>query len=107
MKVDIEDEALCELITTGGTKDRKYRFLKSNATFQRDLLNVLRIFDTVDRTDDLRKFDSLHYERLKHDLLGFSSVRIGYKSKYRLIFTEHEDGLRIILIEINEHYGDK
>ena len=58
-------------------------------------------------TSDLEHYASLHYEKLKHDKSGLSSVRIGYNTKYRLIFEEFDGGIRIMLIEINEHYGDK
>lgn len=61
----------------------------------------------VDTVSELSNIKSLNYEPLIGDLLGYSSVRIGFKSKYRLLFTEHEGGILIKLIEINEHYGDK
>lgn len=56
---------------------------------------------------DLGRYGQLHYEALKYDFAGKHSVRIGYNSKYRLIFEEFDNGIRINLIEINEHYGDK
>lgn len=67
-------------------------------------MDLLRI---AHNTSELVFFKSLHYEKLKYDRSGQSSVRIGYNTKYRLIFEEFDDGIRIKLIEINKHYGDK
>lgn len=47
---------------------------------------------------------SLSYEPLKGS--PYSSVRVGYDTKYRLIFEEHEDKITLVLIELSEHYGD-
>ncbi len=47
---------------------------------------------------------SLAYEPLTGS--PYSSVRVGYDTKYRLIFEEHEDKITLLLIELSEHYGD-
>ena len=67
----------------------------------------MAILRTVTNTSELSWHKKLNYEPLKYGLSGYSSVRIGFTSKYRLIFEEFEGGIRIKLIEINEHYGDK
>ncbi|MDO4929762.1 MAG: hypothetical protein Q4E59_01365 [Bacteroidales bacterium] len=105
--IEYEDEAIEILITTGRSNDKRYRKLSSNATFKRDLSKVMSLIRSVSNVKELAKFKQLNYEELRFDLSGLSSVRIGYKSKYRLIFEEFENGIRINLIEINEHYGDK
>lgn len=107
MQIDIEDEELETLILYGKTDGKKYKRLSKNKTFLRDLSRVISILRTVPCTQSLKAFGSLHYENLKYNLSGFSSVRVGYKTKYRLIFEEFENGIIIKLIEINEHYGDK
>lgn len=107
MIIEYEDEELRILITAHNSTDKRYKKLKSNATFLKDLDKVMMLLRTAKSTSDLDKFHQLHYEKLKYDLSGKSSVRIGFTSKYRLIFEEFENGIRIKLIEINEHYGDK
>lgn len=105
--IEYEDEAIETLIKTGKSNDKRYKKLASNASFKRDLSKVILIFRSVSNAKDLGRYKQLHYEALKYDLAGKNSVRIGYNSKYRLIFEEFENGIRINLIEINEHYGDK
>lgn len=107
LAIEFADEELEALILYHKSDDRRYRKLKSNATFLKDLDGVMAILRTVTSTSDLAFFRKLNYEKLSHDLSGLSSVRIGFKSKYRLIFEEFDGGIRIKLIEINEHYGDK
>ena len=105
--IEYEDEAIETLIKTGRSNDKRYKKLVSNASFKRDLSKVILILRSVSNAKDLGRYGQLHYKSLKHDLAGKYSVRIGYNSKYRLIFEEFEKGIRIKLIEINEHYGDK
>lgn len=105
--IEYEDEAIEILIRTGRSNDKRYKKLVSNASFKRDLSKVMLIIRSVSNAKELGRFGQLHYEPLKYDLAGKYSVRIGYNSKYRLIFEEFENGIRIKLIEINEHYDDK
>ena len=105
--IEYEDEAIETLIKTGKSNDKRYKKLSSNASFKRDLAKVILILRSVSNTKDLGRYGQLHYEALKYDFAGKHSVRIGYNSKYRLIFEEFDNGIRINLIEINEHYGDK
>lgn len=108
LKIECEDIELSDLILRGRcTTNRLYKKLSSNASFKTDLAKVLKKMKMVDNFFELKDIGSLHYEPLVGDLLGYSSVRIGYKSKYRLLFTEHEEGIVIKLITISEHYGDK
>lgn len=107
LNIEYKDEELKLLIETGKSNDKRYRKLKSNATFMRDLRMVIDLIRPVDNVDELRMFKKLNYEHLRHDYEGMSSVRIGFTSKYRLIFEEFDNGIRICLIEISEHYGDK
>lgn len=107
LAIEFADEGLEALIVYHKSNDKRYRKLKSNAAFLNDLDGVMAILRTATNTSELTYFRRLNYEKLSHDLSGLSSVRIGYKSKYRLIFEEFDGGIRIMLIEINEHYGDK
>lgn len=105
--IEYADEAIEALITTGYSNDKRYRKLNSNATFKKDLKKVMLFLRSAECTEELFRYKQLHYERLRFELFGKSSVRIGYSSKYRLVFEEFDNGIRINLIEINEHYGDK
>ena len=105
--IEYGDVAIMELITYHSSDDKRYRKLKSNARFLRDLDSVMAIIRAVTNTSELSNHKKLNYEPLNYGLAGYSSVRIGYTSKYRLIFEEFDGGIRIKLIEINEHYGDK
>lgn len=107
LAIEFADEELEALIRYHKSNDKRYRRLKSNSTFLKDLDSVMAILRTITNTSELAAFGRLNYEKLSHDLSGLSSVRIGFKSKYRLIFEEFDGGIRIKLIEINEHYGDK
>ena len=58
--------------------------------------------------EDLKRMSFLHYEQLKYDYSGSSSVRLLKSYVHRLIFLEHEDGIELELIEIDDtHYGNK
>lgn len=107
LDIEYKDEELKLFIETGKSNDKRYRKLMSNSTFMRDLRMVMALIRPVDNVSDLRMFRKLNYEHLHYDYEGYSSVRIGFMSKYRLIFEEFDNGIRICLIEISEHYGDK
>ena len=107
LAIEFADEELEALIVYHKSNDKRYRKLKSNATFLKDLDGVMAIIRAATNTSELADFRKLNYEKLSHDLSGLSSVRIGFKSKYRLIFEEFDGVIRIKLIEINEHYGEK
>lgn len=50
----------------------------------------------------------LHYEQLRHEYAGYSSVRLSNSYVHRLIFKEINGGIQIELLEIDEtHYGNK
>ena len=107
MKIDYDDEELRLLIECGKSTDKRYKKLKSNGTFRKDLDMVMSLLNAASSTKELAFFAKLHYESLKYEFSGYSSVRIGFTTKYRLIFQEFDGGIRINLIEISEHYGDK
>ena len=85
----------------------KYKKLKSSATFHKYFKRVILIIKRSKDINELKINGALHYERLKYDLIGYSSVRIGFNTKFRLILKERENGIEIEAIEISEHYGDK
>lgn len=107
MDVNFEDEELETLITCGKSKNKLYKKLSRNVSFMRDLIKVYNTLLTLPNVDSIKCIGSLNYEKLRYNYSGKSSVRIGFKTKYRLIFIEKEDGLSVKLLETNEHYGDK
>ena len=106
MIVDFADTDLQELIEYG--KNNKYKKLSKDKVFCAALVSVYKLLVTVENTIDLKQFSFLHYEKLKFDRSGQSSVRIQNGRVERLIFEEYDKGIRILLLEINEsHYGRK
>ena len=106
MIVDFADTDLQELIEYG--KNNKYKKLSKDKVFCAALVSVYNRLLSVENTEELKQFSSLHYEKLKFDRSGQSSVRILNSRVERLIFEKFDEGIRIVLLEINEsHYGRK
>ena len=82
----------------------KYKSYRSNTKFIRNLDKVIRFLEQAKDIKAVSVITSLAYEHLTNS--PHSSVRVGYDTKYRLIFDEHEDKITLVLIEISEHYGD-
>lgn len=60
------------------------------------------------RTDDLKQFSFLHYEKLRYQKEPLSSVRLVNGMVERLLFSETEDGIEVELLEIDSTlYGNK
>lgn len=106
MNVIFLDDALKELYETGKTKDSRYKKLCRDRRFIEAYIDVVALFESVETTSSLKTFSYLHYEQLRHR--PESSVRIMNNRVERLLFTEHEEGIEVKLIEINStHYGNK
>lgn len=106
MKIDFEDKDLKELIETGHNK--KYKKFSKVKDLMNGLLRAYRIMDVSPNVSMLSQFSFLKYEKLKYSYSGYSSVRIANGYVERLIFTEHDNGIRIKLVELdNTHYGNK
>lgn len=108
MKVTFSDKDLQEFCTTGKSDKSAYkRFVKDKA-FMVALARVLTTLISASNTSSLKGYSFLHYEKLKGDRAGQSSVRIANNRVERLIFTENESGIEIHVIELNtQHYGRK
>lgn len=107
MKVDFDGkkgEGVKDLIING--RSGEYKKLSKDIRFLENLISLYNLICDEDNTEALRKYSYLHYERLKHS--GLSSVRIISNRVERLIFKETDEGISIVVIEINEtHYGNK
>lgn len=106
MNVIIEDKDLEYLLE--GKEKGKYKKLAKDRKFLQKLIFAYDRMLEVERADDLAQFSFLHYEKLIGNRSGQSSVRVMNGRVERIIFTEHEGGITIKLIELNqEHYGNK
>ncbi len=106
MNVIFLDKALEELSRKGTTTNKKYKKLCRNKKLIEGFIQTVKIMIKVERTEELRKYSFLHYERLKNDKR--SSIRIKNGSIERLLFYETKNGIEVELIEIDDtHYGKK
>ena len=105
MKVNISDKDLDELIRTG--KNNKYKRYSRDRRFMEGLARVYKVMLNVADTDGLKPYSFLHYEKLANNV-NLSSVRVLNGRVERLLFRELDDGVEIIIIELNnDHYGNK
>ena len=106
MDVIFTDDSLKELYETGTTKDSRYKKLTRNRQFIDSYIQVIDLMLATDNASGLAAYSYLHYEKLRHR--PESSVRIQNRRVERLLFTEHEGGIEVRLIEIDSnHYGNK
>ncbi len=105
MIVVFEKEYLQELYINGRTTSKKHRFQPDIA------VRYVKVINTMKNQKDvtgLAKIGSLHYEHLKGDKRGYSSVRVN--DQYRVEFTEEiVAGQEIATIcnitELSNHYN--
>ncbi|GHV58642.1 hypothetical protein FACS1894182_11470 [Bacteroidia bacterium] len=95
MKVKFEKEYLRELYKTGKTTDKKHRFQPQVVN---GYLKCVRSLINAEKIEELFGYNSLHYEKLKGDKKGLSSVRIN--DQYRLEFREIANSNNMFEIEI-------
>lgn len=106
MEIIFKDKDLEELIAAGKNKHYK-KIVKDNV-----LMNgLIRAYTTLLFAKDIMEVQNisfLHYERLKHDYTGISSIRIVQNRVERLLFTENENKIEITLSKLDTtHYGNK
>lgn len=102
----IADGDLAELLTTGN--NRKYKVIARTPAVMNGLKRAVEILLSVSCVEELSSFSFLHYERLKYEMNGLSSIRLSNRFVYRLIFKEEPDKITLKLIEIDDtHYGNK
>lgn len=100
------NEDLYELYLSG--KSRKYKEVERNRELMDGFIRAVKIMTQARDVKELSSFSYLHYERLKYEWSGYSSVRLSNRFVHRLIFTETPDGLEIRFIDIDDtHYGNK
>lgn len=105
MKIEL-DADLKELIEIG--ESHRYKALTKNRVLYNGLMRAYQIMEAVERVDELKLYSFLHYERLRFDYSGLSSVRLDNRYVHRLIFEEKDDKITLRFIEIDDtHYGNK
>ena len=95
MKVEFEKEYLRELYDTGKTTDKKHRYQPQVVN---GYLKCVKVLVDAEKMEELFGYNSLHYEKLKGDKKGLSSVRIN--NQYRLEFREIINSNGILNVEI-------
>ena len=104
MVITFEKEYLQELYTKGRTSDKKHRFQPVAVTRYIKVVNTMK---NVNNVLELMKFNGLHYEQLKGDKSGYSSVRVN--NKYRIEFIERTVNDQKVatvcgITELSNHY---
>ena len=104
MEITFEQDYLRELFYEGRAKDKKHRF---QPQIVRKYIKVLNLMESLDSTQDLYRFTSLHYEKLVGDKVGRESVRVN--DQYRIEFRSETVGKeRLIticnILELSNHY---
>lgn len=106
MKVRYEDKELEQLYQKGESK--KYKKIARDKKLLDRFVSVINSMKRVENCDDLKLIPSLHYEKLKYQYSGKSSVRLSNSFVGRLIFTEENGGISVNILEIDDtHYGNK
>lgn len=99
-------EDLRELYQTGWNK--KYKNVARTPDLIHGFIRAIDEMMAVSNTRELMSLSHLHYEKLKYQYSGYSSVRLSNRHVHRLLFTESEDEIEVRLIKIDDtHYGNK
>ena len=100
------NQDLLDLYQNG--KSKRYKDVEKNRELMAGFIRAVGTMTMVNSISELSGFSHLHYEKLKYQWSGYSSVRLSNRFVHRLIFTETNDGLEVELIEIDDtHYGNK
>ena len=104
MHIEFDKDYLRELYTEGKTSDRKHRFQPGIIKRYRKGIDLIK---SANKVEDLFLLPSLHYEVLKGDKAGISSIRVN--DQYRIEFTVSEEKIETIvyicnILELSKHY---
>jgi len=104
MKIVFEKEYLSELYYKGKTVDKKHRF--QSDVIKRYKLRIETLENAIS-IEDLFQINSLHYEILKGDKKGISSIRVNdqYRIEFTISIVESETVITICnILELSNHY---
>ena len=87
-----------------GKSDKKHRFQPDIVKRYKDRINTLKNKDSIEALYNMK---SLHYEVLKGDKAGISSIRVN--DQYRIEFTVSEEETETVvyicnILELSNHY---
>ncbi|GAB6012283.1 type II toxin-antitoxin system RelE/ParE family toxin [Viscerimonas tarda] len=104
MEIVFEKKYLSELYYKGKTSDKKHRFQPQVIERYQQRIDALEGATCV---EDLFQINALHYEMLKGDKKGISSIRVN--DQYRIEFTtskiESETIVTVCnILELSNHY---
>lgn len=104
MEISFDKEYLRELYVSGKSSDKKHRFQPQIVA--RYQLRI-KILEKASRVEDLYPIKSLHYEVLKGDKAGLSSIRVN--DQYRIEFYVTEISTEPLvticnILELSNHY---
>ncbi len=105
MKIIFEKEYLRELYLYKRTSDKKHWF---QPQIVNKYVHTIKLMSTFIDMNDMMKYNSLHYEKLKGNKKGISSVRVN--NQYRIEFKEEcAEGKQEVsicnIIELSNHYN--
>lgn len=91
-----------------GRECKRYKDVARNPVLIGGFIKAVDTMKQVNDIEELKAFSRLHYEKLKYEYSGYSSVRLSNSYVHRLIFSENENGIEVQRIEIDDtHYGNK
>ncbi len=104
MEINFDKEYLRQLYEEGKTSDKKHRF-QPNIIARYQLR--IKVLEQAQGVEELYALNSLHYEMLKGDKAGISSIRVN--DKYRIEFTvEHIASETVVkicnILDLSNHY---
>ena len=104
MQITFDKEYLRELYEKGKTSEKKYRF--HSQIVSRYQLRI-KTLEQADNIEELFTLNSLHYEVLKGNKAGISSIRVN--DKYRIEFTMKQISSETVvticnILELSNHY---
>ena len=104
MEIKFDKEYLRQLYEEGKTSDKKHRF-QPNIIARYQLR--IKVLEQAQGVEELYALNSLHYEMLKGDKAGISSIRVN--DKYRIEFTveriSSETVVKICnILDLSNHY---
>ena len=69
------------------------------------LIRAYQIMEAVTKTEELKTYSILHYEKMRYGYAGLSSVRLSNRYVHRLLFEEKDDKLTLKLIDIDDTHS--
>ena len=104
MEIKFDKKYLEELYEVGKTTDKKYRFQPDIVKRYQTRIKTL---ERASKIEDLFTLNSLHYEVLKGDKQGISSIRVNdqYRIEFKTIQVVTETVVTICnILELSKHY---